>query len=396
MDDKRGQEVDMLMFSTYGSVDLDTEPILILSCGHFFIRETMDLHIRLDKVYCTDENGDFNGITYPSGDLEQPFPSCPLCRQPLRQYSVRRYGRVINMATLEQMSKRYISSSASKYTGMVSELATIESEFRDSRARFLRVLLAPSASQRKMQEDIDQRISSFRRIEGKLSLFIRDTSEQQQPAQKLYEMTVSQKKRILDNTSPTTALYVGLDKRSHILAKLLKAQVDLVKATEWCLILNDIKKPNATLGNLSATTDWLVTRIRNSVLEAIKNCHEAIWEADEQKFWAFEIEGRTHFANLVAMLRQLPPTQDSQEGLDQAFEDAKAGLQKSAQLCTEGKFRNVDKLKEMVVAAEKRLQEDTFYQGVTLEEFGRVVEAMTGEFTAQGHWYRCANGHPVR
>ncbi|KAF8540975.1 AAA domain-containing protein [Trichophaea hybrida] len=382
-DDKREQEVDLLEFNTYGSVNLDTDPILILGCGHFFTRETMNLHIRLDKVYCGDQDGYFNGITYPSGDLEQPFPSCPKCRQPLRQYSVRRYGRVINMAILEQMTKRYISSSASKYTSMVSEVATIETGFRDSMDRFLRELLSPSASQKKMREDIEQRISSLRR-----------TSDLQQPAQKLYEITVSQKKRISDNTSPITALYIGLDKRSHILAKLLKAQVDLVKTMEWFLILNNIKKPSATLGNLSVTIDWLTGLIKTSMPEAINNCSEAIREACEQSFWAFEIEGHTYLAGLVAIWRQLPPTPDSQKGLDQAFDDAKAGLQKSAQLCTEGKFRNIRTLKKMVEAAEKRLQEDSFYQAVTHEELGRVVETMTGEFTTQGHWYRCANDHP--
>jgi hypothetical protein len=47
---------------TYEEIDLDKTPIVILGCGHFFIAETLDGHIRMTEVYAGDGCGGFTGL----------------------------------------------------------------------------------------------------------------------------------------------------------------------------------------------------------------------------------------------------------------------------------------------------------------------------------------------
>ncbi|KAM7188378.1 hypothetical protein V8F20_010576 [Naviculisporaceae sp. PSN 640] len=45
-------------------------------------------------------------------------------------------------------------------------------------------------------------------------------------------------------------------------------------------------------------------------------------------------------------------------------------------------------------AAERFLNEGTFYEAVSAAELRAVYEAMSREFRGTGHWYTCVNGHP--
>ncbi len=46
------------MLSEYSSVDLDTDPVVVLKCGHIFTCETMDRHMKLDEAYDVDQDGE--------------------------------------------------------------------------------------------------------------------------------------------------------------------------------------------------------------------------------------------------------------------------------------------------------------------------------------------------
>lgn len=51
------QVVDMLEFTSYGDLDLDAQPVLVLDCGHIFTVETLDGHMGLTDVYKLDAEG---------------------------------------------------------------------------------------------------------------------------------------------------------------------------------------------------------------------------------------------------------------------------------------------------------------------------------------------------
>jgi len=78
-------------------------------------------------------------------------------------------------------------------------------------------------------------------------------------------------------------------------------------------------------------------------------------------------------------------------------ETAKTLLKSAAELCKQG-FRDADALSHAVSEALKLLQRG-WYEEVTAEELKAIKRAMVTGFrgiaTHSGHWYNCANGHPV-
>jgi hypothetical protein len=76
----------MLEMKSFREVDLNSMPIVVLGCGHFFTSETLDGYIGMEEVYNTDLHGNFVGLRDVAGELAQSAPRCPDCQRPIRQY----------------------------------------------------------------------------------------------------------------------------------------------------------------------------------------------------------------------------------------------------------------------------------------------------------------------
>jgi hypothetical protein len=76
---------------------------------------------------------------------------------------------------------------------------------------------------------------------------------------------------------------------------------------------------------------------------------------------------------------------------------ARVVLERGKEMCTQG-FENADKLLKAVEESIKLLRKE-WYEDVTAEEITAIKIAMVsgprGIATHSGHWYNCANGHPV-
>lgn len=93
---------------TYGEIDLNDTPIVVLGCSHFFTTETLDGHMGIAEVYLQDERGEFTGLRDVSAELARSIPRCPNCQCPVRQHCTERFNRVINRAVIDEMSKRFL------------------------------------------------------------------------------------------------------------------------------------------------------------------------------------------------------------------------------------------------------------------------------------------------
>ena len=61
-DDVRGQVVDFIENKTFGELDLDINPVIVLTCGHFFTVDSVDGVMGIDLFYVRDERGEFIGL----------------------------------------------------------------------------------------------------------------------------------------------------------------------------------------------------------------------------------------------------------------------------------------------------------------------------------------------
>jgi hypothetical protein len=123
---------------TYGEIDLDETPIVILGCGHFFTAETLDGHMGMREVYAGDGCGGFTGLQDVSTVLARSMPRCPDCQCPVRQYATQRYNRVINRAVIDEMSKRFLVSGRAELRELEQQVADLERGFETSRSEIIR------------------------------------------------------------------------------------------------------------------------------------------------------------------------------------------------------------------------------------------------------------------
>ncbi len=104
--EKHDARVDLLEFKTYGEIEVDETPIVVLGCGHFFITESLDGYVGMSEVYVEDDSGRIIGLRDASGMMDTGVPSCPDCKRPIRQFATRRYNRVINRAVRDESSEK--------------------------------------------------------------------------------------------------------------------------------------------------------------------------------------------------------------------------------------------------------------------------------------------------
>lgn len=113
------------MMAEYRDIDLNEEPCIFPSCGHFLTVSSMDGQMGMAAHYTLDANGLPTQILRASEPFSldgQGIKSCPTCRGSLR--SVSRYGRIVRRAMLDEATKKFISWSNDEYHLVASRLVT--------------------------------------------------------------------------------------------------------------------------------------------------------------------------------------------------------------------------------------------------------------------------------
>ncbi|KAK3074005.1 hypothetical protein LTR53_003901 [Teratosphaeriaceae sp. CCFEE 6253] len=113
----------MVMFETYGEIDLNEDPCIFTSCDHIFTRSSMDGIMDMAKHYLIDSRtGNITGLK----DSAEPFSSdelksCPTCRGSLR--NIARYGRIIRRSLLDESAKKLTAWSNKTHNDLAERLA---------------------------------------------------------------------------------------------------------------------------------------------------------------------------------------------------------------------------------------------------------------------------------
>lgn len=133
-DDKiRSVQIDVVDYDkTYANLDLDSDPIIFLPCGHFFSMSTMDGHMDIESVYDREPNGEFCGLKpLQASGISEKFKRCIKCREVI--HSIRRYGRVTKMSELRSLERKYmqmvdstLNAMSKKETKDVSKLKKLQ------------------------------------------------------------------------------------------------------------------------------------------------------------------------------------------------------------------------------------------------------------------------------
>ncbi|KAK7994415.1 hypothetical protein PG991_016003 [Apiospora marii] len=415
---KTDSRVDLLEFRTYGEIDLDETPVVALSCGHFFTAESLDGLVNVAAVYTTDKMGRYNGIKEPSEVLA--LPSCPDCKQPIRQFATQRYNRAVNMAVMDETSKKFQMKGAAKLKKLEELTDAIEASLEQScgvlvkrRPASLTTGFRPSGA----PISYDSRYGRCTELRKEIQKFCKDVSNEQQPVKKLADAIVHSRKLRKPQTPSSLdedMAQLNLeDKEVEIPTPVFNQQItlgarmaqlridDVMLCDQLRLIGADLAggvvwaqghEPRATAGRFlkaseSFIDDCQAARLPRLAVQAIiafarvvgylgSNVHRDPTEADKGK-------GKSKAA-------------DKERALSDIVKTTRRRLEDAAQMCEASGFEGAPELLVVVKSLQRRFEKER-YEPVTADELAAIKAAMVsgrgGIATHSGHWYKCRNGH---
>jgi len=129
--DIKDRIVDLLMMSTYAEADIDEDPLIFFSCGHFYTVSTLDGHMGMRDCYVVDEEGNILG---PKTFSKTEMKTCPDCRAPLR--NIHRYNRMVKGALLDEATKRFMTHAGAHQTTLMENISQYETDFENQVEKF--------------------------------------------------------------------------------------------------------------------------------------------------------------------------------------------------------------------------------------------------------------------
>lgn len=385
---------------TYREIDLSDTPIVVLGCGHFFTTETLDGHMGIEEVYLQDKRGQFTGLRNISAELARSIPRCPNCQCPIRQHCTKRFNRVVNRAVIDEMSKRFLVHGKDELRKLERQILELEQDLERSRANVnLSIGQLTATNISRFTQTLRERNAKSRNLEKAIRLFGNPVADKNQPAQKLHDATVHAARqwsidKLMTNLDITKSVpAIACDRLIIAGGRIAQVQVE-------CIALVD---KFSTIRTIEAITVGLSIRIPGDAPEKLakpffETCERLIDECVKENLPKIGTEASIYYARIARLYdSRCRSTKTDVDQASQYVKTAKELLLKGIALCKQP-FQNADVLRDAVEESIKMLRKE-WYESVTAEELDAIKKAMVsgpdGIGTHSGHWYNCANGHPV-
>ena len=378
-----GERVDFTEMKTYGEVDLDETPVVVLTCGHFYTGENLDMLVGMGEVYTVDGTGEYDGLKDISAALAKEVPLCPDCRRPIRQFSTRRYNRVINKAVMDETCKRFLASGQRILEDLETRLHEVEKELASVKhvdavaGRFKKALqLEKDASA--LAKNMGEENLSAKRLRDAIITCQRQKAVRSL-ADRLQELEISPAPR-------GQGIVSAVDKQVTLKARLVQNQVKELVCRDMLGRRRDDEKNRRTRGIVRG--------------ECLPRCAVLAQEAMAATLPRVTVAAILTYARLFMLLGQDgAPGAGEGEKVKSVPWDREELLERlgyAVSLCND--LSGGDGLRK-VVEGMTQVVRDKWYEEVTPEEIVAIKAAMVsgsaGLATNSGHWYNCANGHPV-
>lgn len=371
-----GERVDFTEMKTYGEVDLDDTPVVVLTCGHLYTGENLDMLVNMGDVYTVDSKGEYSGLKDITAALAKEVPLCPDCRRPIRQFSTKRYNRVVDKAVMDETSKRFLALGRRRLEELEGRLKIVEE----------------ASASVKHSPWMADRYSKWFHLEKDARSLIANMGVEHQPAKRLHDAkttrhrqdpapSLAEQTQRLHLTSPST-----LDTPVTLKARLVHIPIREVHQRDMLDRNKDAESARPARSRISQV--WL------------KDCASLSSDAKAAALPRIEVAAILAYSRLFMLLRRKSPLQagDAEEESSMPWGSEELGekLEYARSLCVG--LPGGDDMRAAVDAM-KRLVESARYEEVTSEEVEAIKAAMVsgcaGLATNSGHWYNCANGHPV-
>lgn len=398
----KDMEVDYIMGSTYGEIDLDESPCIIPSCGHILTLESMDGHMEIAKYYTISDDISAeepimalksSSVPFSASDLK----NCPMCRSPLR--NINRYGRIVRRAWIDEATRKFIVWANARFIPLASRIDQVEARLREpvpekntSNSQLSLALdklsLEPLRLTGSRNEQIkavfkalnsDSRYKDIFLLRTAIIKHLQEVDEAEQPISKIHNLVQDARKNRGVTTEITDVPSV-LQVRNRLLATVLLLRCDYD-------ILFDFITHSA--GSAAGKT---LRDVRLNLALGRKDCEKLMKESESRQQPTHTVEGLLYWARFVALERNRSATL-SDDKMTTLVDSAHDRLRLARTICIKHPGQTAGMLAE-VAEVEKTLRSGTFYAPVTNSEKAAVYAAMAQSFQGTGHWYYCVNGHP--
>lgn len=388
------QNVDLIELKAYKDVDIDQDPLVFLSCGHFYTASSLDGIMGMSEHYEVESStGRILGPKLTHRLLESGRPKgCPQCRAPLRD--IDRYNRIIKQAFLDEATKKFATHASLKFSHLLEEVEVCEKDIERERSGFVSEWLQESVGTRSADE-VKRSVEAYRgrgnRLLSKIKEFTKSVAKSEQPFGRVSEILASATARKASTpASPfqysKSYIQTGFQSRGHVLALRLT----------WVLFWNfDTIYSNKRIDpRIKMILAQVVT---NQIGGLLSRCEALARDCQKAKFLQQEVESRTYYALFSVLFLSNQEARGSPvEGSTEAKvrEKALKELKDCDVICLRHS-QILWSLREDIEKARRLVKGGTFYSCVTSEERRQVYQAMAAHFSGTGHWYYCENGHPV-
>lgn len=423
---KADSRVDLLEFRAYGDIDLDETPVVALACGHFFTAESLDGLVGLAAVYTSDRTGRHDGIREPSAVLA--LPSCPDCKQPIRQFATQRYNRVVNMAVMDETSRKFQMKGAAKLKRLEELTDALEASLEQSCGDLVRrrpASLTTGFSSLGALTSYDSRYGRCTELRKDTQGVCKAASHEQQPAKKLADAIAHARKprqgkskgrapSPLDEDMAQLNLEDGeveiptlvLNQQITLGARMAQLRIDDV------MLCDQLRLVGADLAGGIVWPQGHEPRTTARRLLGASECF--IDECQAARLPRLAVQASIAFARVVGYLgshahrgpsatdngkgKAVAKTADEERVLGDNVKAARRRLDDAARMCESSGFEGAPELLGVVKSLQRRFEKER-YEPVTADELAAIKAAMVsgrgGIATHSGHWYKCRNGHIV-
>jgi hypothetical protein len=405
---KQEDRVDLLEMKTFGEIDIDSTPIIVLGCGHFFTAETLDGHVGIGEVFTADMLGDYTGLRDMSAMIAPSEPRCPDCQCPVRQYATRRYNRLINKAVIDEMSKRFILNGKAELHQLELKVDDLEQRLRNSELEIESTIRPPSATSSRISillrgTDITDKMRTEQArsttVEKAIISFCGKIADMHQPAQKLHDATV-----LANKAGCVEDLMAGLSLNRTITAVPRERQITLggrtLQLKNEGLILRYKFQVTRTIkeADRNIFSKLLERNPEERIEQYFRNCKTLVDDCVAANLPKLAAETCLFYAETARLYKIYCRLTDAATSIASDYmETAKELLTTGSELCKHP-FQNA-KILQAAIEGSMTLFGKEWYEEVTANELASIKAAMvsgpSGIATHSGHWYSCENGHPV-
>ncbi|QKX54498.1 uncharacterized protein TRUGW13939_01585 [Talaromyces rugulosus] len=392
------RNADLIEFKEYREIDPNKDPLIFLSCGHFYTLASLDGNMEMSNYYIMDES---------TGDIVRPkstpwvitsqnsFKGCPECRMPL--HNVDRYNRIVKRNLLNEATKRFVTQAHESHMRLLKDLENLEKNMDLERENLLPALSSARNKHRgfiEMENSLDGYQSRGVRLHTEINGFIKSVAAAERPFGRVKELLASavaeqdmkKERKCSSFRVDESVIQTGFQLYGQSMS------LRLSWAVLWDFHL--ISSNNSIDPRVAHALRQLISTRVNILL---KKCKSLLHASQAAKFRVEEVHARVfhvQFSTLSLINRQEQKLPMSLVAEERARERARETLDESETLCLQYPG-TLGFLRDDIEKTRQLLNGVALYSFVTTEETREVYRAMAEQFSGTGHWYYCENNHPI-